>query len=201
VSGLFSAIIAGMETLEKLFGSAAKVKIMRLFIFNPDQFFTTKLMVQRTRLTSSQIRKELGLLEKIKLLKTRGQGVKKVWYVNDTFVHLTPLRELMTHSVAVSFDSLVRKIGKTCKLKALVLSGLFINHPESRVDMLIIGNQFNRDSFARTIKKLESEIGKELSYAVLETEDFRYRMGIGDRLVRDILEFPHQVAYDKLGVK
>lgn len=67
--------------------------------------------------------------------------------------------------------------------------------------MLIIGNQFNRDSLSRTIKKLESEIGKELSYAVLETEDFHYRMGIGDRLIRDILEFPHQVAYDRLGVK
>jgi putative transposon-encoded protein len=194
-------MITSMETLEKLFGSAAKVKIMRLFIFNPDQFFTTKIIVQRTRLTASQIRKEITLLQKIKLIKSKGTGARKMWYINDTFAHLSPLRELMTHSVAVSFDSLVKKIGKTCKLKALVLSGLFINHPESRVDMLIIGNQFNRDSLSRTIKKLESEIGRELSYAVLETEDFHYRMGIGDRLVRDILEFPHQVAFDRLGVK
>jgi len=194
-------MITGMETLEKLFGSAAKVKIIRLFIFNPDQFFTTKIITQRTRLTSSQIRKEITLLQKIKLIKSKGIGARKMWYINDTFVHLSPLRELMTHSVAVSYDSLVKKISKTCKLKALVLSGLFINHPESRVDMLIIGNQFNRDSFSRTIKKIESEIGRELSYAVLETEDFHYRMGIGDRLVRDILEFPHQVAFDRLGVK
>lgn len=195
------ATMAFMDTLEKLFGSAAKVKMMRLFIFNADHFFDVKTIAERTRLTASQVRKEMALLQKMKLVKQRSKDSKKVWFLNETFVYLKPLRELMTHTIAISYDDMVKKIGKVCKLKTLVLSGLFINHSDSRVDMLIIGNQFHKDAFRTTMKKIESEIGRELSYAILETEDFKYRLSVGDRLVRDILEYPHEVAYDRIGLK
>jgi hypothetical protein len=107
---------------------------------------------------------------------------------------------LLTHTITINYDDIVKKIGRTCRLKSVVLSGLFVNQLESKVDMLIIGNQFNRPALTKCMKKIESEIGKELSYAILETEDFRYRLSVGDRLVRDILEFPHQVAFDKMGL-
>ena len=190
-----------MDTLEKLFGSAQKVKVMRLFIFNPDHLFDGKTIALRTRLTSAQTRKELALLQKMRLIKSKGvKANKKVWYLNEAFVYLKPLRELMTHTIAISYDDMVKKIGKVCKLKSLVLSGLFINNNESRVDMLIIGNQFQKEALKTAMKKIESEIGKELSFAILDTEDFKYRMSVGDRLVRDILEYPHQVAYDRIGL-
>ncbi len=190
-----------MDTLEKLFGSAAKVKVIRLFIFNPDHIFNLKSIILRTRLTSAQARKEMSLLLKMKMIKTRGIGAKKVYFLNEGFGYLRPLRELLTHTIAISYDDMVKRISRTCKLKSVVLSGLFINNTESRVDMLIIGNQFNKDALNKAVKKIEAEIGKELSYAILETEDFKYRLGVGDRLVRDILEYPHEVAYDRIGLK
>lgn len=189
-----------MDTLEKLFGSAGKVKVMRLFIFNPDHIFNLKTVILRTRLTSAQVRKEIAPLLKMKMLKARGVGAKKTYFLNESFNYLRPLRELMTHTMSVSYDEMIKKIGRTCKLKSVILSGLFINAPESRVDMLIIGNQFNKEALNKAVKKIESEIGKELSYAILETEDFKYRLGVGDRLVRDILEYPHEVAYDRIGL-
>jgi hypothetical protein len=190
-----------MDTLEKLFGSASKVKVMRLFIFNPDHLFDLKTIALRTRLTTAQTRKELALLHKMKLIKSKGvKSSKKIWFLNESFVYLKPLRELMTHTIVISYDDMVKKISRVCKLKSLVLSGLFINNPDSRVDMLIIGNQFQKDSLKTVMKKIESEIGKELSFAILETEDFKYRLGVGDRLVRDILEYPHQVAFDRIGL-
>ncbi len=190
-----------METLEKLFGSAAKVKVIRLFIFNPDQFFNTKMVILRTRLTSAQARKEIAILQKIKLIKSKGSASKKVFFLNESFSYLHPLRDLMTHTMAVSYDDMIKKISRTCKLKSVVLSGLFVNNPESRVDMLIIGNQFNKDALHKSLKKIESELGKELSYTILETEDFHYRRGVGDRLIRDIMEYPHEVAFDRIGLK
>jgi len=190
-----------MDTLEKLFGSASKVKVMRLFIFNPDHLFDLKTIALRTRLTTAQTRKELALLHKMKLIKSKGvKSSNKIWFLNETFAYLKPLRELMTHTIVISYDDMVKKISRVCKLKSLVLSGLFINNADSRVDMLIIGNQFQKDALKTAMKKIESEIGKELSFAILETEDFKYRLGVGDRLVRDILEYPHQVAYDRIGI-
>ncbi len=190
-----------MDTLDKLFGSAGKVKIIKLFIFNQDQLFDMKTITDRTRLSTDQARKELTLLTKTSLIKQKGKNGSKRFYLNEAFVYLKQLRELMTYVITVSYDDIIKKIGRTCKLKSVVLSGIFINRPDSRVDMLVIGNQFNRIAFAKCMKKIEAELGKELSYAILETEDFKYRMSVGDRLVRDILEFPHQVAYDRIGLQ
>ena len=47
---------------------------------------------------------------------------------------------------------------------------------------------------------IEAEVGKEIKYAILETDDFKYRLGVGDRLIRDIMDYPHDVALDKLGM-
>jgi len=190
-----------MDTLDKLFGSSAKVKVMKLFLFNADQFFDVKTVSERTRLTQSSVRKELLSLTKIFLIKTKGKNGSRRYYINDAFSYLKPLRELMTPTITGNYDSIIRRIGRTCRLKSVVLSGLFISRLDSRVDILIIGDQFNRVALAKCMKKIEVEVGKELVYAILETEDFKYRMNVGDRLVRDILEYPHQVAYDRIGLQ
>ena len=43
------------------------------------------------------------------------------------------------------------------------------------------------------IRKLEAEIGTELVYAIFDTKEFLYRLSMYDKLVRDILDFPHEV--------
>ena len=56
------------------------------------------------------------------------------------------------------------------------------------------------DNLSKAVASIEAEIGKELSYSAFDTEDFEYRVGIHDRLVRDILDSPHTVLIDKLGI-
>jgi hypothetical protein len=52
----------------------------------------------------------------------------------------------------------------------------------------------------RIVRSLESEMGKDIRYAVLTAPDFSYRMGMNDKLVRDVLDFPHRVLLDKIGL-
>jgi hypothetical protein len=47
---------------------------------------------------------------------------------------------------------------------------------------------------------MEAEIGKELRYAYFSTDEFRYRLSMYDKLIRDILDYPHRVLLDKLGI-
>lgn len=47
--------------------------------------------------------------------------------------------------------------------------------------------------------ELEYNLGRELRYAALDQEDFKYRHSIGDKLVRDVLDFEHMVVMDKMG--
>ena len=69
---------------------------------------------------------------------------------------------------------------------------------ESRVDILVVGDKINKTSLQNAMQDIESQIGKELSYAVFNTEDFSYRLDICDKLVRDILDYPHRKILKKL---
>ena len=50
------------------------------------------------------------------------------------------------------------------------------------------------------IKNIESEIGREIRYAVFDTPDFQYRYNMCDKLIRDVLDYPHEKVIDKLGI-
>ena len=56
-----------------------------------------------------------------------------------------------------------------------------------------MGDKLKRAKIERGIRKLEAEIGVELVYAIFETKEFIYRFNMYDKLVRDILDYPHEV--------
>ena len=51
-----------MEILGKLFGSTAIVKILRLFLFNPDTPFESKEIMRRTKVNPDTARMEIAML-------------------------------------------------------------------------------------------------------------------------------------------
>ena len=48
-----------METLSKLFSGEARVKMMRLFLFNPELFFNLEQIVDKTRITAKEVEAEI----------------------------------------------------------------------------------------------------------------------------------------------
>jgi hypothetical protein len=54
---------------------------------------------------------------------------------------------------------------------------------------------------SRVIKEIESGLGKEIKYAVLDTADFTYRLSSRDKLIRDVFDYPHNLILDKVGVQ
>jgi predicted nucleotidyltransferase len=76
-----------------------------------------------------------------------------------------------------------------------LISGIFIKNKDSRVDILVVGDRLRKSRVEEEVKKLEAEIGTELIYAVFETKEFNYRLSMYDKLIRDILDFPHEVIF------
>ena len=58
-----------------------------------------------------------------------------------------------------------------------------------------------RRSVGSAVHMIEAEIGRELRYAAFTTEEFRYRVGVYDRLIRDAFDYPHRTILDKIGLK
>ena len=50
------------------------------------------------------------------------------------------------------------------------------------------------------MRTFESEIGRELRYAMLAASDFGYRLNMNDKLVRDVMDYPHRIVFDRLNI-
>jgi hypothetical protein len=206
-----------IETLEKIFGSAAKVKIMRLFLFNPTDVFDIDQIITRSKVSPAEARHEVSMMEKIGLIKKRsffkdftvGKGKnKKVerkrvagFIVDETFDYLFPLQDLLIHISPLRNAEILHKLARVGKLKLIIVSGVFINNWDSRIDILIVGDNLRKGTLENILKTIESEIGREIRYAYFETPDFQYRLGIYDKLIRDILDFPHEKILDRLNIR
>ncbi len=198
-----------METLGILFGSFARVKLMRHFLMNPETKFTVKELSIRSKISLAILRRELLQLKKAGLIKdavlsvtnSRG-GVKKTKAVilNPSFSHKKTLADLILENSTLNRQALLKKMKATGKLKLLVLSGILTGVTEGQLDILIVGKDIESKKVDRAIREIEAEIGRELAYAVFDTDDFIYRMNMYDKLIADVLDYPHERLIDVLPI-
>jgi hypothetical protein len=206
-----------METLAKLFGNGTKVKVLKQFLFNSETPFDVAEISSRTKEGPAKVRKEISNLEKMRLLKRRVffkaiprkkksrrtslRAKTNGWILNDNFEFLVPLQHFIISLNHFSPKEIIKKLNRGGSIKLVILSGVFIQNPESRIDLLVVGDHLKVGMIESTIRTIESEIGKEIRYAIFDTVDFKYRLGLYDKLVRDILDFPHEKILDKLGIE
>lgn len=194
-----------METLAKLFGGQARVKIMRLFLLNHNSIFEIEDVVSRSRVTKANSRKEVNALSAMGFVKQKTvthegtRGAKKkvpAWQLDSSFPYIDSIRDLLVDPSLLLREDLPLKFKQVGKIKLMIVSGIFIASEKSRVDILIVGDKLKKNIIQQIIKGLESEIGKELDYVVLDSEEFKYRIDMYDKLVCDIIDLPHEKIID-----
>lgn len=194
-----------METLAKLFGGQARVRIMRLFLLNSNSNFEIEDVVSRSRIMKANARKEINALSAINFIKQKVitkegyRGVKKkvvAWSLNSSFQHLKSIRDILIDPTLLLQENLPERFKQIGKIKLMVVSGVFIGDSKSRADLLIVGDKLKKNVLQQIVKGLEAEIGKELDYVVFDTEEFKYRVDMYDKLVCDIIDLPHEKLID-----
>jgi len=190
-----------MKTLGLLFGSETKVKIMKLFIFHQDVTYLIKDIAKRVKVDRNKVRRELSLMVKIGLVRRKRIKKGHSYIVNHSFKLLIPLYDFLTNTEPLQSKEIAKKIGKVGSIKLIITSGVFTRSPESRADLLIVGDGIKKNRLENTIKVMESEIGRELKYAYFSTDEFKYRLSMYDKLTRDILDYPHHKVLNKLGLE
>lgn len=204
-----------MEILEKLFGSPSRVKVLRLFLFNEGEYFENIDIAKRAKVTIHSVRTETLMMEKIGLIKRRtfyievthkkGKNKKTVkkkvrgWMLNTKFVYLSALRNFLLTATPLGQNQIVKKLNVAGRPKLIVIAGAFIQNWDSDIDLLVVGDGMNEGKLEHAVRDIESEVGRELRFALFSTEDFSYRMNIYDKLLRDVFDYPHQTILNRLG--
>jgi len=211
------------DILGKILGNPTRVKLMRFFLFNPEKSFEIKEIINRVRSSNEIVKKEIRLLQDISFLKQkkivveieqktrkkqkRGKRVntangktktKKVpgFFLNQDFFYNEAFRILLSQDNTPKKDAILKIFKPTGKIKLLLVSGIFIGETEARADLLIVGDNLNKKLIEDKIRAIESDLGRELSYSVFETSEFLYRLNMYDKLVQEILNFPHEKIID-----
>lgn len=206
-----------MDILGTLLGSAVRVKILRLFLLNPLDVVSVEAIAQKSKVKLAEARKEAALLKKIGFLTEKSfvkevppkRGSKRTptkkrvigFQLKQGFPLLVPLKNLVLRGSPLHRDEVARRFRAAGKVKLLILAGIFLDEADSRVDVLIVGDNLKKRAIETALRSIEAEVGKELSYSALETADFLYRVSMYDKFVRDVLDFRHERVIDKLGVE
>ena len=206
--------------LEKLFGSNARVKILKIFLLNPAEKFYIRQLSRDLKLQLNSVRRELDNLEKFGILTSdmkheeegkeekdaaggpalpAGGQEKKYFRANPNFVLFDEIKALIVKAQILYEKDFVRKLNSLGKVKLLVLTGIFVNNPNTLIDILIVG-KINKPKLIKLIRELEVELGKEINFTVFDSQEFKYRRDITDIFLYGILDSRKLVVIDEVGL-
>ncbi len=201
------------KLLEKLFESVPKVRILRLFMHNPEESFSMEEVVRRTKVKRQIVNKEIGKLAQMGIIRhrivksalapdKRNPVFKKtkIFETRSDFPLFLELRDLVTKSSVASRKKISQQLKAIGGVKLAVISGVFLNSENARTDLLIVGEDVKRSRLDAFLSRMESELGKSIQHTLMDSDEFRYRIDMYDRFLRDILEYPHEKLINRLGI-
>ena len=188
----------------------ARVKLMKYFLLNQESPIATEDLADRLRVKPKVIKADLDELVRVGMIKpkivtkvtTNGRKTTKKklkgYLATKEFSLSEPLRNLLIDAVGTNIPDLLPRFNKIGKVSLFIVSGIFLHDKDRTMDLMIVGDRLNRNLIDRRIKELEGEIGKELRYAVFEIDEFMYRLNMYDKLLRDVLDYPHEKLINKI---
>ena len=186
------------EILEALFGSRAKTRLIRFFILNPEGEFSFFEILQKNMLSSSQARKEINALRKIKLILEKNKKKERFFFLNKEFPFYPELKNLISKSNIYPQCRNLGKIKSIGDVKLALVSGIFLNHSKSKADMILVINNPSRAKLKNVMGGLEAEVGREISFMLMNSDEFKYRLDMLDRFIMDFLEGPYDEVVNKI---
>lgn len=199
------------DPLAILFGSQARVKLLRFFLFNPSQEFTFDDISRRAKLVRRTARTEINALERAEVIKKKHfyrqkeGSEKKVrvagYALNKNFPNLQSLQTFLFETAPINGKTVLKHLRKAGLLDFVVVAGIFVRDFDQRLDVLLAMKKLSNAKVEAAMRSLESELGVEIRFAAFKSDDLVYRVGMYDKLTRDVFDYPHQIIVDKLGIR
>jgi len=208
---LFMAL--AKEGLDRIFGSDTRLKLLRLFLHNPEESFYVRELVRRLNTQIHGVRRELLNLEKFGLIRetpappgdptekaAKGPKSQRKYYSVDARHLMFPeLKALITKADLLTRENLVKRIKSIGTVTLMILTGRFVGQAQGATDMLLVG-LLNKNALRQLIRECEREFGHEINYTVFTPREFRYRKEVTDRFLYEILEGKKVVLIDAAGI-
>ncbi|MGH7196168.1 MAG: transcriptional regulator [Candidatus Saccharimonadales bacterium] len=178
--------------IDALFGSKTRVKLLHLFLNNPNRAFYVREITRKIDEQINSVRRELANMMSVGIIKSDSSNNRLYYEVNQDYQHYESLRAIFADgsvdaegAEAVSSDW-TKRLKVLGDVRVALLSGGLVRGSQSDVDVLLAGN-INKTQAKKFIKELEEEEGRQLNYTIMPYEDFYYRLSIKDRFITSVI--------------
>ena len=183
---------------EALFGSRIRARLIRFFMLNPHTAYSSSEISEKTMLPRAEVTRDLRKLVKAKMLRESSRKRVKVFQLHPNFPFFAELKGLVVKSNVDVPKQAFHKFKTVGDVKLLLTGGLFLDDPKSKTDLVLVINNSNRSKLARAMERLEAEIGQDIRFVLMDTDELNYRLNMLDRFLIQFLEGPYQEVVNRL---
>ncbi len=192
--------------IDALFGSKTRVKLLHLFLNNPNRAFYVREITRKIDEQINSVRRELANMLSIGIIKCDSSNNRLYYEINQEYSHYKPLREIFADehlqseaATAVEANDWHRRLKQLGDVRVALFSGSLVRGSSSDVDVLLVGN-INKTQAKKFINELEEDERRTLNYTLMSYEDFYYRLSIKDRFVLSLISGKHTLLIDSENV-
>jgi predicted nucleotidyltransferase len=189
---LYKSIVHGDHAmLEQLFSSRVRVKLLTIFLTNPDTSFYTRELERLLAESPYAIQRELRRLEAIGLLTAKPEGNIRYYTVNRRFLIYEELKSMVLKTSGVG-DALRAGLAKLGSVQQAFIYGSVAagdEHHSSDIDLMIVG-RVDLMELASTVSQLEDSIGREISYVIYDRDELTQKLREGDPFLSNVQSGP-----------
>lgn len=188
--------------IDSLFGSKTRVKLLHLFLNNPEKSFYVREITRMIDEQINSVRRELANMVSVGIVQQDAIDNKLYYSVNEDYPYIKPLAAIFSDKNteggmgAASSVSWKDSLGIMRGLRLAIISGKLVVGSSSAVDLLLVGDDMSVVTIKNLVKKIEKDRKIEINYAVISYDDFYYRMSVKDRFIMDIVRNKHSVLVD-----
>lgn len=188
--------------IEQLFGSKTRVKLLQLFLSNPNRSFYVREITRKIDEQINSVRRELANLLSIGIISSDTNNNRLYYEVNQEFEYYGALSAMFGQGVMPKVEEGAKKETSGQALKSIgnvelaLLTGQFTRDELSGIDFLIVGD-INPTQLAKYVAEMEAQEGKDIRYVVMPPDEFKYRQQVNDRFLGLVLSSKMQVIVDK----
>jgi predicted nucleotidyltransferase len=176
------------KTIEKIFGSRIRAKILGWLFTHPEESFFVRQMATILKEDPTNVSREMANLEELGILRSKRNGNLKHFQANRECPFFEELKGLIlkTSGVAGRIRSALERLAG---IDFAFIYGSYARGEEkqySDVDLLIIGDvDLNR--LDASLEKLEKILGREINYVLYSREEFKAKKKVKDGFLTDVL--------------
>lgn len=162
-------------------------QLLAYYFTNPTARLHVRDLAQRLDMDPSNLSKELRRLEREGLFQSETSGRQKFFQLNRDYPLFEEVRGIVIKTVGAA-PLIARSLKKVEGIEQAWLYGSFARNEQdaaSDIDILIIGTP-ERTVFAKTVRKLERQLGRQIGYTTLTRKEFDQRRRRNDTFLESL---------------